>query len=421
MAQRRVAALAFLLSGTLAVAASGTRVVLVPLAAQEGVTEREAARVGSLLIDECARRAELKVVESKGATGALEAGQRALDELQFERAADALKRGLDALLADPAGVDFGQLTAAHVKLATALFRAGEERAAKQTLTDLLTFAPSFHLTAGFPPVFRGELEKARKRAQKRGKGQLSIEGPRDAKAFVDGKPLGRVPVLISRLPVGSHLVKVEGAAGERFGQIVEVTTRLAKVRATFASRPAVLDESDLKRVAALGRAADADFALVGIVTRSSGTQLTAIVALYSREASGFVALEPVSFETDVTAARQRIEGLIDDLANHLSVFGAPGELPLNLASRPPAIVQTASPVAPTPVLVPAVTPKAESPEARAREALAPVRAEPEAKKGPPTWALIVAGVAVGAGVGVGVYLGYSALNRPVTGSVSATW
>jgi hypothetical protein len=39
----------------------------------------------------------------------------------------------------------------------------------------------------------------------------------------------------------------------------------------------------------------------------------------------------------------------------------------------------------------------------------------------PVWVWVVTGVVVAAGVGVGGYFGYTAITRPVSGTVTATW
>ena len=255
-------------------------------------------------------------------------------------------------------------------------------------------------------------------------------------------------------------MKVEGTRGERFGQVVEVKG-LTKVKATFggaapaekataASIPdprvsTPLDEAGRDRLAAYVKAVGADFALVGVVWKSGDTQLTASTALYSAKKSGFSALAPVTFDSDVLTAPTEAYKLGDEVQAKLGAFGSPASLPLSLVAkgRGPVVakvepvkpeakkpsgdeIEVAAPKTRTAILTP-------KPETRVLDAPSevvdgemregPGREEPpQVKKGGvPVWVIVVTSVVAVAGAGVGGYFGYTALTKPVTGTVTASW
>jgi hypothetical protein len=320
---------------------------------------------------------------------------------------------MELAAAEPTTVQASQLTQGYLGLATALFRLGEEREAKETLLALACIAPSLKLPSTYPPVFRRELDKAKKRALRRAHAQLAVDGPKEATVQVDGRELGRVPILIDWPIIGRHLVRVEGAGGERFARLVDLKPGLTKVSATFSANALVVDEADLSELAALTQAQGAAYALVGAVTRGSGTQLTVGLALYGRAPNAVVALEPLAVEADETLAQPKIRAAGEELAHRLSRFGDPSALPLSLLVRARPLASATPPA----LLVP--QPVEVTPATASLAATPPVKAS--ANPGPPTWVYVICGVAVAAGLGVGGYFGIRELTRPVTGTVNASW
>lgn len=457
------------------------RVVVVPFAPGEGASEAAASKFTNLVVDELKSRADaVEVVAppslkaapapekggkrsggpSPDAVAALDAGKKAFEDLRFEDATNNLKKGIEGLLADPATADFEAIIDAHVKLAAAYFRMGEEKDAKTALLDLARLSPQYQLPPGYPPVFVREFDKAKKRLDKQPRGQVSIEGPGGATAFLDGRDLGMVPVLEENVPAGAHYVKVEGGKGERFGQVVDVKGALVKVKASFGAErapverapvnavqdpkiSATVDDGTKERLTGYANAVKADFALVGYVYRTSDTQLTAGTALFAVKKGLFAALAPVSFDTDVLTANTESFKLCDELVKRTGALGGASALPLNLASK---VAKTGTGVAKVdtkaknPDDVEAVTPTSKKvvlvPKDDTRKldnTSTPIDLEKkddttttppggEVKKGGvPVWVWIVAGAAVAAGAGVGGYFGYQALTKPVTGTVTATW
>lgn len=467
--------------------AQKSRVVVVPFTPGEGASEAATAKFHALVVDELKARDELVEVvaaPSQKATpaaatpekpaqivrrgpsaetlSALESGKKAFDELRFEDAVTNLRKGIEGMLGEPATADYESVTDAYVKLAASAFRMGEEKEAKAALLDFARFAPTYELSAGFPPVFQREFEKAKKRLEKQPRGSLSIDGPSGSTAFINGRDLGMVPIADEVVPSGTHYVKVEGPKGEKWGQAVNVTGSAVKVKASFGSiaerAPVVaqksstpethitasLDTGAPARLTAYLKAANAEWALVGYVYKTSDSQLTAGTALFSVRRSQFSALTPVAFDTDVLTANTEAFKIGEEVGSRLMSFGAAANLPFNLAARPARAGTTTVARNDTPTNTNSdeldavgpkskkvvLTPKSEpQPEVKQQPRVVldetPVdlgEKPPEAaKSGVPTWVWVVTGVAVAAGAGVGGYFGITALTKPVTGTVTATW
>jgi environmental stress-induced protein Ves/anti-sigma factor RsiW len=486
----RLMSVVMLIVSVPAVAGDKPRLVLVPLGSGDGASETATQKFSAILLEELKSRGDTfdvvsppavkasssstvapvtggKRGPSTDAVAAIDAGRKAFDDLRFDDASASLKKGIDGLLADPASADFEVVTDAYVKLAASAFRLGEERDAKQALLDLVRIAPSYQLPAGFPPVFQREFEKARKRLDKQPRGQISVEGPAGATAYVDGRDLGMVPVVDENVPAGLHYVKVEGGKGERFGQAVELKGSSVKVKAAFGSGGAALgeravvksgdapvelprvgssfDDATKQKVVAFARASNADIALVGYVYKTADTQLTLGAALFGVKKGSLVALTAISFDTDVMTANTEAFKLADELVKRLSNAGPLSSLPLNLMTKAKAVVakvdrptsgdevDVSSPNGTrvgkkTVVLTPkedrALENKTTVVELEKKDGDGtPPPTDPTMKKpeGVPTWVWVVVGVGVAAGAGVGVGFGVAAATKPVTGTVNATW
>jgi PEGA domain len=430
-------------------AGDNPRLMVVPVGASEGVPEAAGSKLYVLLLDELKSRSDFEVVAPPGhakrgppaeALAALEAGRKSFEDLRFEEATLSYKKGVERLLADPSTLDLDVLSEAYAKLAAAAFRLGEEGEAKHALLDLVRLAPRYQLPPGYPPIFQREFEKAKKRLEKLAKGQLSVDGPSGATVVIDGRDRGMVPVLEDNLAVGTHLVRVEGSKGERFGQTVEIKGGVAKVKATFAPASAAeraaqrgspeaptigssLDETSRQRVHAFAKAANADFALAVHIFRSGDTQLTAGAALYSVKKAAFVALAPIDFDTDVMTANTEVFKLAEEVSQQLGNLGALASLPLSLGrskvtkTDKPLVSDEPDAITPGPSKKVSLVPKA-------HEGPVLVDSGPPprlASEGLPPWVWVVVGVGVAAGIGVGTYAVIATASRPVTGTVTATW
>ncbi len=452
--------------------AQKTRVVVVPLSTGEGVGETATAKFQNLVFNQLKARGDVidvhpspvlarvpssspqRKVPSLETTAALDSGKKAFDDMRFEDALRSLRKGIDAMLADPATADGEVVSESLLKLAASAFRVGNEKEAKTTLAELARFSPDHPIPAGYPPVFIREFEKAKKKLQKQARGSLLVEGPPGSTVFLNGRDLGMQPVTQENLPPGPHYVKVEGPKGERFGQMVTIATGQVKLKASFSQtsservvvggKPNVIDFAlgsqvdavTQGRLAAYLKASGCDFALIGYVYKTTDTQLTAGMALFSAQKGGFVALSPASFDTEVLTANTAAFKLVDEAVKRLVAFGPLASLPLSLATKAtkagtsmmvahsdapkatnPDELESAGPQPSRTGLVP--KPK------RAEESVVSVpvsAAAPATEVKPvPTWVWVVTGIGAAAAVGVGAGFGISYLTKPVTGTVTASW
>lgn len=469
----RASSILFTLTATLAVAEK-PRVVVVPFATGEGATDKAASKFGALVSDELKSRTDAvevvappvtkpapeKAAGKKGpsaeAVASLDTGRKAFDDLRFDEAIPALKKGVELMLADPVTADFEVVQDALVKIAASNFRNGEEKEAKAALAELARLAPGYALPAGYPPVFQREFEKAQKRVEKLPRGQIVIEGPSGATAFLDGRDLGMVPATEENVVGGTHYVRVDGTRGEKFGQVVEVKGQSVKVKAAFGAPPdrapvnmvpnpnvtAMVDEGMAQRLTAYCKAAGADFALIGLVYRISDTQFSAGTALFAARRSAFAQLAPVSFDVEVLTANTEAFKLADELLKRTASLGSPVNAPFTLVAKKPQAVVAAK-VEPTKTDPTGDDLTVAAPERKTKVVLQPKDRvldkpanvvdveeppqdqpppeQPVAKAGVPVWAIIVIGGVVAAGAGVGAYFGIREATRPVTGTVTASW
>ena len=146
------------------------------------------------------------------ARAALDEGRAHLEDYEFESAASALRRGVDALLESGSPADTTLLAEGLVDLAVASMRSGDRAGAQAALADLARFCPD-HVVRGarYPPVFLREAESARLAVEQGPHASLSIEGPRGAEVLIDGRPAGVLPVRLA-VPEGRHRVSVGAQA-----------------------------------------------------------------------------------------------------------------------------------------------------------------------------------------------------------------
>jgi hypothetical protein len=453
------------------------KLVVVPFLVGEGAEPEQAERFARLAREElqsredvvqvvtwtgeAARKAPAPAAGGKADTSAataqqglelIQAGQDALAELRFEDAIEKLKGGIDKVLSAPGYAVFDKVKEAWVSLAQASFRTQDDRGTKDALTALARMDPAYELEEGrVREVFSGELEKARKRLAKQGKGEVVVDGPPGSTAFIDGRELGLVPAR-TEVALGMHYVRVDGPSGERFGQPLDLKGKEGKVWAQFSGRasalesPAtadggpfpspVLDENAVFRVAQLCKSLGARYALVGLVYQSGTAQLTANTALFSVQKQGFAVLKPQPFDAALLTANVDAYKLGEQVAEAVTQFPAPSP-PQSLAGKARVAVSDA-PVEIEAKLAtresgkpaPLPTPRQAGPDARkVYPSTSPYETGPLPPRdtsatvdegGAAWWVWALLGVGVAGAVGGTVY-GVSQATRPVTGTVTATW
>jgi hypothetical protein len=214
---------------------------------------------------------------------------------------------------------------------------------------------------------------------------------------------------------------------------VEVKLAPVKVKGVFTGNPekpstpaveprltSTLDQKTLEKLAVWCGATGADFAVVGVVWRSSATELSVASAVYWTRKEGFAPLATGTFPEGGVGGEHALR-MLDKLAQRVEMFGATLALPHALQPK----------VAGGDDLAVATIKERPTPAPRPADAVQPSltpaprdEPPPEVKTEMSTGAkvvLIAAGVAVAAGLGVGTYFVVSNATRPVTGTVTATW
>ena len=434
------------LAPALAWAAQTPHVWVVDFGAADASTEKLAAKLVARTVEELKARKDVAVggavgapaaapsVPTKEATDALAEGAKLLDELRFEEAAAAFKKGIELEEADPATADFKAIGAALVKEAGALFRLGEEKKAQAVLVQMARLNPSYDIPQGqFPPVFFHEFEKIRRRVEHGQRGGLAVEGALGAQVFLDGRPAGTVPAQLMDLPAGGHFLKVEGLHGERLGLAVEVRAGVAHVRAAFPDAvvaafnlgaeikvgPTV--DADLAAAAAkVCASAELDYLLVAFVRRSAEHRANVAPALYSASAHGFAKLTPFEVADDGGTPDVEAFHLAEAVAARIQAFGVPEALPFALKANAAADAPVANGPPETkvrPLEHPSVVVNdGASAELRAQQELHGA----QASKSWPWWVWAIGGAVVAGAAAGGIYA-IAQSSKPATGSAAVNW
>ena len=108
-------------------------------------------------------------------------GERRVAERDFAGAVAPLREGIRRTLADHANADFARLVRAHLTLAVAELRLGNDAAARDAMDGAVRLDPLLVLPEGsYPPVVERELERAKMRVSRAGDGELFIRTPEAA-------------------------------------------------------------------------------------------------------------------------------------------------------------------------------------------------------------------------------------------------
>jgi hypothetical protein len=194
-----------------------------------------------------------------------------------------------------------------------------------------------------------------------------------------------------------------------------------------------LDEATATRVAAYAKAANAEYAIVGIVYRTGDQQLTAGTAIYSAKRNGFAALPAVSFDAEALTSNVEAYRLVEEVVKRAQNYGSTASLPLSLISKPlvkgGAVATSKEPEAnPTGAnRKPSLTPDTRTLDNKSTYVEGEVGPDekppeqPTISSGPPKWIWIIIGVAVVGGGVAGGYFGVTEATKPVTGTVNASW
>jgi tetratricopeptide (TPR) repeat protein len=466
--------------GGLAHAADLPRVLVLPYASIHDALPREAGeKTAEVLRRELAGSEQLQLVRLDPRTLATraapdptparddaltaEARERAaradehIKKLRFRPAVEELEKVIALLGRQHPYIDLGLLIDAHLDLAVAHMRLGQDSEAEDLLAEVARLDPERTLDAErFPPVFIRIFDNVARRVKAAPRATLrvepSIEG---ALVFLDGREVGRAPVEIPGVIRGRHYLRIQPPEGKPWADVIQVAAGasvriapdigggpLAELLAIL-SRD-VLDEAALARALTLGRGARADYVVVGGVHREPEGMVVSshLIQVATRRVTP---LQQVVFDVEMLGAGIEIYKVGADLASRVEVFGQAVSLPTRVArdalSPTPAAPVTRAQDAPRAEPKPArtlvrraeegtaiaVAPKSDvrritaHPDDPDREPVAPSELLEEPDPRSKAWLWILLGVAVLGGGAAGGYLYYDAANEPVTGSATMRW
>ncbi len=162
----------------------------------------------------------------KRAVAKVEDARRQMDRLKFDRVIKTLvkvvaqfEKDIDLL------EDYEQLVEANLMLAVAYIRRGKQRNAKKVLDQLLTVRPDLTVDPrDYPPMELAIINKARKKVLRRGTGTIRIPGNGDAaEVFLNGRLMGRAPLLIENVVVGKNHIRISGSGRPSWGHLAQVS------------------------------------------------------------------------------------------------------------------------------------------------------------------------------------------------------
>lgn len=156
----------------------------------------------------------------------LEDARRQMDRLKFAKAIDPLEKVIKQFEEDIDLLeDYDRLVDAHLMLSVAYLRRGKQRQGKKTLERLLTIRPELAVDPrDYPPMFLTHMNKAREKVLRRGTGTLRVPGGSGpAEVYLNGRLMGRAPLLIENVVAGRNHVRVVGASRQNWGHLAQVS------------------------------------------------------------------------------------------------------------------------------------------------------------------------------------------------------
>jgi GTP-binding protein len=260
-------------------------------------------------------------------------GRTGVEDQEFETAIRALKKAVRYI--DDNGVainDLSLLSEAYLLLATAYFQEGEEDEADDSLIKAVHYSPDKSLSSSkYPPIFIRSYDRARYNVLRRPRARLDVKAARNAQIFLDGRSMGRAPVMLKEVLPGNHWIRAQSP-----GEEPQVKKILVRSKRTIAvnlggdnSSEAVavpsdtsglvgaigtneLNRSHVAQLQSVGRKRGVDFVLFGGVhkTNTAYNIYTAIVNVQSGDVGR---LTNIAFDLDLLTAQIEVYKLADDV------------------------------------------------------------------------------------------------------------
>lgn len=268
----------------------------------------------------------------------------AMEDSNVAPAIDQLKKAVKLLSDNGDAVpDLRALAEAYLQLGVAHFRDSDEDAADEALSQAVHFAPTRELSeTDYPPIFIRVYNRVRYNVLKRPRAQIEVKASPGAQVFLDGRNLGKAPMMMNEVLPGAHWVRVEkasepaqvkkllvrskntilvefdGAGAEPAGGAEEAVGVLGGIAKN------ALEKTHLEQLRATGKRAGASFVIFGSIYRTdTAFNIYTSVLVVSDGSVG--RLQEIAFDLDMLSAQIEVFKLADD-AKKACAAGKPSTL-----------------------------------------------------------------------------------------------
>jgi hypothetical protein len=167
-------------------------------------------------------------------------GKRSLKRRRYKSAQRSFEAAISALHRDASVLtDVTPLVRAHRLLALSQFRRGKKQAARNQLAAVVAIAGEQPQAGSFPKKFMALEADVRAKNAKQTLGSLHVEqGEKVETVYLDGKVMGRTPLIIENVTPGHHVLRLERYEGKR-----SAVVKVASAKRTQASFQVAKEEA----------------------------------------------------------------------------------------------------------------------------------------------------------------------------------
>jgi len=261
-------------------------------------------------------------------------GKTDVEDQEFEAAINNLKKAIRLLDDNGDAVDdLSVLSDAYLLIATAYFQEGDEDEADDSLVKAVHYSPDKKLRPNeYPPIFIRSFERARYNVLRRPRARLEIKAERDAQILLDGRRMGRAPLVLTNVLPGTHWVSAQTP-----GETPHVKKLLVRSKRTITVSLGVEDganesvaspsqnsglvagvasneinRSHIAQLQTLGRKRGVEFVLFGGIHKTS-TAYNIHSALVNVQSGEVGRITSVAFDLDLLTAQIEVYKLADDI------------------------------------------------------------------------------------------------------------
>jgi tetratricopeptide (TPR) repeat protein len=254
-----------------------------------------------------------------------------MEDSEFEAAIKQLKSAVKLLEDNGDAVpDLRLLPEAHLQLAVAYFRDGNEEEANEQLAKAVHLAPDRKLEeTEYPPIFIRAYERVRFNVLNRPRARIEVKATPGAQVLFDGRNLGKAPIVLTEALPGAHWIRVirpgEPVQVKRIqvhskktlsvefngGEGAEAAAEEAPVGVLGAIARNDLGKTHVQQLQGAGRRAGADFVLFGGIYKTE-TAYNIYTLLVSVSDGTVGRLVDIAFDLDMLSAQIEVYKVAED-------------------------------------------------------------------------------------------------------------